>query len=239
MSAAGLVGPDDALREERKHGYEGAREDVLAVVPRSASRVLDLGCSVGALGAAIKDRQEARVVGVELVPDYAREAEGRLDRTITGDLSEVLADPEPLGSFDCIIAADVLEHLVDPWEALSNAVRMLEPGGTAIVSLPNVRYYQTFFALFRGTWPREPSGIFDATHLRWFTRADAVELLEGAGVRVEAVHPQCWGLPGWRNRLVPILSRTRLAPLVQAQYVLVGRKPAADVSGAPGAETRA
>lgn len=219
---------DDSLREHRRHGYEGAREDVLAVVPPSASRVLDLGCSVGALGAAIKARQSANVVGVELVADYAREAEPRLDRTVTGDLVEVLAGAEPLGSFDCIIAADVLEHLVDPWQALGNAVGMLEPGGTVIVSLPNVRYYETFVALIRGSWPRRPSGIFDATHLRWFTRNDAVELLESAGLRVDRVHPQYWGLRGWRNRLVPILARTPLSPLVQAQYVLVGTKPSAD-----------
>lgn len=200
--------------------------DVLAVVPRSASRILDLGCSVGALGAAIKAQQKVHVVGIELVPEYAREAGRRLDRVITGDLAEILSRSGSIGSFDCIIAADVLEHLVDPWLALRRAVQLLEPDGTVIVSLPNVRYYETFVALLRGRWPRRPAGIFDATHLRWFTRADAVDLLTQAGLSVGAVHPQIWGLAGWRDHLVPIVARTPLAPLVQAQYVLVATKPA-------------
>ena len=43
----------------------------------------------------------------------------------------------------------------------------------------NVRYWETFWTLARhGTWPRREAGIFDATHLRWFTLGDAMNLLD-------------------------------------------------------------
>src|SRR3954471_3442215 len=45
--------------------YTGARPEVQALVPRSARRVLDLGCASGALGAGLKARQDVVVVGVE------------------------------------------------------------------------------------------------------------------------------------------------------------------------------
>ena len=54
---------------------------------------------------------------------------------------------------------------------------LLEPGATVIVSLPNVGHWSTYAHLARGTWPRKPEGIFDATHLRWFTLRDAEQLL--------------------------------------------------------------
>jgi 2-polyprenyl-3-methyl-5-hydroxy-6-metoxy-1,4-benzoquinol methylase len=218
----------DSLRDARREAYESARPDVQAVVPMSARRILDLGCATGELGAALRARQGAEVVGVELSSEYAVEARARLDRVELGDVAAVLADPPvDLGRFDCVIAADVLEHLVDPWTALCDAVALLEPGGTAVVSLPNVQYLLVFWRLLRrGSWPREAAGLFDATHLRWFTLRDARALLEGAGLEVLAVSPQYWFPPGWQLRSILALAHTRLAPFLPGQYVLVGRRTA-------------
>jgi SAM-dependent methyltransferase len=209
--------------------YTGARPEVQALVPRSARRILDLGCATGALGAGLRARQGAAVVGVELDPVHAREAEGRLDEVVVGDVEAVLEGDVPLGRFDCIVAADVLEHLRDPWAALTSAVALLEPGGAVVVSLPNVRFFETFWQLgVRGRWPRRDHGIFDATHLRWFTRADAVELLEGAGLRVERVEPLIRVRPGGSrfDRLFGWLARTPLAGFFAFQYVSSGYLPA-------------
>src|SRR5919112_2291688 len=105
---------DDGLRAVRAHAYENPRPDVQELVPQSARRILDLGCASGALGAALKDRQDAEVVGIEYEAAYAEDARRRLDRVITADLAELANDPSvaaDLGTFDCVIAADVLEHL--------------------------------------------------------------------------------------------------------------------------------
>jgi 2-polyprenyl-3-methyl-5-hydroxy-6-metoxy-1,4-benzoquinol methylase len=209
----------------RRGGYESERPEVQALAPREARRILDIGCSAGGLGAALKRRQGAEVVGIELDEDYARDAEAVLDRVLLGDVQEVLAEPpEDIGAFDLVIAADVLEHLVDPWTALRRATDLLEPGGTAIVSLPNVRYLAVFWTLaVRGRWPRHAAGLFDATHLRWFTPKDARDLLEQAGLEVERVEPRYW-VDGWALRLFRTLARTPLAPFLAGQLVLVGRK---------------
>ena len=95
----------------------------------------------------------------------------------------------PHGTYDTLIAADVLEHLKDPWTALRRYAQLLEPHGTAVVSLPNVGHWSTYANLARGTWPRRPEGIFDATHLRWFTLRDARELLLQAGLRPHRRRP--------------------------------------------------
>ena len=52
--------------------YDFVRPEVLALVPESATRVLDVGCGAGRLGEALKARRSAQVVGIEFVPEAAR-----------------------------------------------------------------------------------------------------------------------------------------------------------------------
>ena len=213
------------LRAQRTHGYETERPDVQRHVPVDARSILDLGCSNGALGAALRTRNRATVVGVELLEEYAARARPRLDRVIVADVESFLRDEAPPEApFDCVVCADVLEHLVDPWDALRRATQLVRPGGTVVVSLPNVgRITALLRVLVGGRWPRDPEGPFDATHLRWFTRADAVELLEQAGVRVECVEPRYWA-EGRRLTALRLFDRLGLDRLVAVQYVLSGRR---------------
>ena len=208
-------------RAARAAAYERARPEILQHVPGSVKRVLDLGCATGATGAALKQRQDVEVVGVELQPEYAREAAARLDHVIAGDVETA----EPDGRFDCLIAADILEHLRDPWSALRRYAHQLEPGATVIVSLPNVAHWSTYAQLARGSWPRKPEGIFDATHLRWFTLRDARELLEQAGVRPHTVVRRGWiATRGSRLDVLapPLLRVPVLRTLITFQFVIAG-----------------
>src|SRR6185295_16247560 len=116
------------------------------------------------------------------------EARTRLDEVITGDVES----SDVAGPFDTLIAADVLEHLRDPWTALRRYAALLDPQGTAVISLPNVGHWSTYANLARGTWPRKPEGIFDATHLRWFTLRDAEALLRQAGLHPTHVTRRGW-----------------------------------------------
>lgn len=215
------------LRHRRAGAYENSRPEVQALVPLGARRILDLGCCSGALGAALKARQGAEVVGIELDPGYARDAGARLDQVLAMDVEQVVPEEQGLAGFDCLIAADVLEHLRDPWTALRTLVRALEPGGTAVLSLPNARYWETFVALgLRGTWPRRDEGIFDRSHLRWFTLSDALELMRQAGLHRVVVSPRYRLRPSdWRTeRQGRRFARTPLAPFFVFQYGLAGVK---------------
>lgn len=166
---------------------------------------------------------------MELDPGFAAAARERLDAVVEGDVEAVLAgrDPALAAPFDCVVAADILEHLRDPWTALGRAAARLEPGGRAVVSLPNVRFFETFFELgVRGRWPRRESGIFDRDHLRWFARRDAVELLEQAGLEVRSVRALYRVRPlGSRfdRVLGPVIGRVPgVREFFAFQYLIVG-----------------
>jgi SAM-dependent methyltransferase len=173
------------VADQRELAYQTPRREIAARVPPGTRRLLDVGCASGGLATLLPG---VEVVGIELDEGYAAVAERRCARVIRADAEQLARDGlDGLGRFDCVVAADVLEHLVDPWSALRAYARLLDPGGAAVVSLPNVAHWSTYAALIRGSWPRNPEGIHDATHLRWFTLRDARELVEQAGLDVATV----------------------------------------------------
>ena len=174
----------------RQVSYTSPRPDVFAMVPPMAMSVLDVGCSDGSLGASLRvARDGRRVVGVEGDSAFATQAAGRLDQILQADLNAFdWASAFPDERFDCVVFADVLEHLLDPRAQLAQARACLQTGGCVVVSLPNIRHVSALYSLFvRGTFPRRERGIFDKTHLRWFTIGDAREMISDAGLEIEAV----------------------------------------------------
>ena len=157
-----------------------ARPEVLALVPATARRVLDIGCGAGRLGEALKARQQAEVVGIELDEAAAAAARQRLDEVIVGDIERLDLDFPP-GSFDAIVCGDILEHLREPDRLLRRARGWLAADGRLVASIPNVRHHSVVRSLLEGNWTYESAGLLDRTHLRFFTRREIEKLLFRAG----------------------------------------------------------
>lgn len=166
--------------------FEFARPELLERVPLSAGRVLELGCGVGNLGRALKDRQTCCVFGVELNPAAAEQARQHLDQVFLGDIEQLELPIQP-GSLDSVVCGDVLEHLADPLAVLSRLRSLLRPQGQLLISIPNVRHHSVLGGLLDGNWTYEPAGLLDETHLHFFTRFDVAQLLERAGFEQQAI----------------------------------------------------
>jgi SAM-dependent methyltransferase len=160
--------------------FAAARRDIEALLPPPAGRVLELGCGTGATLAWLKGSgRAATTVGIEIHPAAAEQARTSVDRVICQDFEHAAA-PVDLGRFELILCLDVLEHLVDPWKTVDRLVRdHLAPGGTMLVSVPNVRHHSVLLPLaLKGRWDYTDAGPLDRTHLRFFTHASALQLLE-------------------------------------------------------------
>ena len=107
----------------------------------AGKRVLDAGCGAG-YGAAELARLAKRVVGADIAAEavgFARENYRRAN--LDFEQASCAALPHPDGSFDLVVAFEVIEHL-DNWRGLLIEVRrLLAPGGQFIVSTPNRLYY--------------------------------------------------------------------------------------------------
>lgn len=167
-----------------RHGLAPSHALLLDSVPDGA-RVLDLGCAEGYLARALAERGCA-VVGVEYDARAAEVAREACSAVFVGDVENAAIRRQVDGEFDRILFGDVLEHLRDPAAVLRWAAGLLAPDGRAVVSLPNIAHWSARRQLLRGRFPQEDHGLFDRTHLRFFTRATARELVESAGLVVES-----------------------------------------------------
>ena len=204
--------------------YVGKRNDILSLVPPNAKRVLDVGCSIGTLGLAIKENTGAMVVGIELSQEMAKIADQKLDKVFVGDVEEILAKKKLQGfKFDTIVFADLLEHLRDPWSVLESIVNYLEPQGILIASIPNVRHIDTIFNLvLKGYWPYRDRGIHDRTHLRFFTKRNINELFKNAGLSIDRIDANYRIIerPHRLNRFAKFLAIPGLRNLLTFQYLI-------------------
>lgn len=181
--------PNDSrptIKAKHDDYFEHSRPDVLELIPHSAKRVLELGCGGGKLGASLKKRQQASVVGVEYDPIAAQRAQKCLDEVVVGDIESGEIKFQE-NSFDCVVCADVLEHLRDPESALKLLRSWLKPDGCLVTSLPNVRNHTIIKSLLAGNWTYESAGLLDSDHVRFFTRREIEKLLFRVGFSVETM----------------------------------------------------
>jgi SAM-dependent methyltransferase len=163
--------------------YCEERKDVLPLVPETVGSLLDIGCSRGGFGKALKAGRSCRVVGIEMNRNEGEKARDVLDEVVIGDVLEV----KPGEHFDCVTCLDVLEHFVAS-ERLLERIRndFLKPeGGYLLLSIPNVGHWSVVEDLLAGRWDYLPVGLLCTTHMRFFTLKTIYDLLENNDFVVE------------------------------------------------------
>ncbi|MFH1984927.1 MAG: methyltransferase domain-containing protein [Pseudomonadota bacterium] len=222
-------------------------------------RVLDIGCGSGRHTAAAYELPGCRAVGVDINPEDLEAARGRLRFHDSvgvhgGGLwalaaADSLALPFADGAFDLVICSEVLEHIADHRRALTEAVRVLTPGGLLAVSVPRF-------------WPEALCWRLSATyagtaggHIRIYTHRKLLLLLGETGVTpfarhwAHALHSPYWWLKclvgphrencapvklyhrllTWDMMKKPAITRWTerlLNPVMGKSLVVYGRKPA-------------
>ncbi len=192
-------------------------------------RVLDVGCGEGSWASDLRAKGFSALVGIERDLVSAEAARTRYDNVHCGSVEDAtLAD---LGGkpFDLVIFGDVLEHLVDPWAALRQARGWVRDGGSAAISVPNLRHVRVLQQLvLHGEFAYEERGIMDRTHLRWFTRRSLDRTLIESG----------WRPQRWRGRVSPRLQPVnerfgrRFEPFFAAQNYVCAVKAMPPVTAA-------
>ena len=201
--------------------YTGDRSWFLEWIGVSdAKTVLDIGCGAGRAGEWYRRRGASRVVGVEVEPHSAALAAAIYDEVHVEPIETALDRID--GTFDVILCADVLEHLVDPWSVVRRLRERATPQTVLVVSIPNVRYVGALWriAFGRRGFDYEERGIFDQTHLRWFTRANIAAMLTDGGWE-----PERWAGPvrSFGARVLSKLTARRAQEWIAYQWYVTAR----------------
>lgn len=199
--------------------YGSIRLDLVAWLPRPLGAVLDIGCGEAATAAPLRAAGAKSITGIEVVPEAAEIARGRLDAVLVGPVETQIEHLS--GPFDTIVAWDVLEHLVDPYSLLRRLRDVATPGAHVQISVPNARHVSLMRDLvLKGTFGYADWGHRDRTHLRWFTRRDVLRMLtENGWDPIGTSHPRLV-----RSAALDRLTHGRSTEFLVGQWYALGRR---------------
>ncbi|MFO0667283.1 MAG: class I SAM-dependent methyltransferase [Polyangiaceae bacterium] len=149
------------------------------------ARILDVGCGAGAnIRALRKDpsTKDVFILGVEPNEKASKLAAEVCDEVFNGTTDAWLAT-NPSAEFDAVVMSDVLEHIPDPLQFLRSLAAY--PGvknARFIVSVPNYAVWYNRMNTLAGRFKYAWSGLYDRTHVRFFTRESVQELMKHAGL---------------------------------------------------------
>ena len=199
---------------------EGAHETVEDILrDEKRGRLLDVPAGHGAL--AVRLQQVGyEVYGCDLYPQIfdAKEIEikaGNLDATL----------PYDDASFECVVCIEGLEHIENPANAIREFARLLKPGGTLVVSVPNIMnieerlkwlftgytsHFKPLSPQFLDTISRDYGGMEEvALHVNAISYSEVRYLLERSGFELKSVHVDQKKKNTWL--FLPIVALIRLA----------------------------
>lgn len=151
----------------KKNSFSSTQREILKIVGENKV-VLEIGPSTGYMTKAFMDNGctvdvvEINKEAVAKIPKSAR-------KIINMSIEDVSVDSLS-GSYDFIILADVLEHLVNPSEVLKNLLKIATTETKLLISVPNIASWVMRKKLFfKGDFKYQESGLLDKTHLHFYT----------------------------------------------------------------------
>jgi 2-polyprenyl-3-methyl-5-hydroxy-6-metoxy-1,4-benzoquinol methylase len=202
------------------------------------SPVLDVGAAQGMLGHLVAG-DGLTLDAIEANPEWADMARPHYRNVWASYVEDAPLEP---GTYKLVVCGDVLEHTPDPRGVLKRLRDAATDDAKFIISLPNVAHLAIRMMLLFGRFPKMERGILDKTHLQFFTKDTALDLLRQAGLRAERV--TCTGVPLdelWKNGegrgLYKVMTKAQHAALAVAPrlfgfqwIILASRDPAGTAS---------
>ncbi len=186
---------------------------IVCQLVRRQKTILDVGCNTGYIGQFLIQNKHCICDGIDIDHKLLTKAkEAGYRQTFTLDLAQTHFQLPK--RYDVILFIDILEHLPNPYLVLEKITREnLKEDGEMIICLPNIARLELRLGHLLGKFDYGQSGIMHPDHLRFFTRATALQMIRKAGLKVKKILPT--GL-GARLNFLPTLTAF--------QFILICRK---------------
>lgn len=156
-------------------GCEDLKDDI---------RVLEVGCDCGGTLFSIKKLyKDTSLYGTDINEGSLKFA-AEFAQVKVNNIEDQNLDFEK-HDFDIIIFGDVLEHLRDPFAAISYCKKLLKKGGRIITSIPNLMNIDVMRQLLNGDFTYTEIGLLDKTHIHMFTYNEIIRMFTKAGYELE------------------------------------------------------
>jgi len=176
---------------ERRHRYDydvdpsgdSAPARVCRMVGKGR-RVLEVGAGPGSLTRMLRAHGN-HVTAVERDEAALPELRKHCEQLVVANLDDPAWPSLVAGqTFDAVVAADVLEHLVDPWSTVARMGSLVAEGGEVIASVPHAAHASVLASLLEEDLEYRDWGLLDRGHIRFFGMRNVQALFEGAGMKI-------------------------------------------------------
>lgn len=160
-------------------------ERILQLMKPIAGKVLDIGCFDGTIAGKLIEQGDKEVYGMDRMASALELAKTRGVKTIHADIDEENTDFED-GFFDAALATGVLDSLFDPDGVVEELHRVIKPGGTLLVTLPNLACLsnRTLMLFGKPPWQVQSGARTGLGTIRYFTMSTITDMLERRGFKV-------------------------------------------------------
>jgi SAM-dependent methyltransferase len=233
------AGQDRRLNLIGEHGLPGGQP---------VERILVDGCGVGMYVRALRPYAQ-QVAGIDIEMEHLAIARANAADANAADaaIAQALCERLPYAddTFDLVLSHEVLEHVTDDRLAAAEMVRVLKPGGRAVIFVPNRLYpFETHGHYWRGVYHFGNTPLINylpdplrnrlAPHVRAYTAGGLLDLFVGQPVRVAAFTQIFPGYDNivarrpavgrWLRRVTYALEQTPLTRLALSHFLVVTKE---------------
>jgi len=180
------------------------------IIEDKPGNVLDIGCSTGDISSFLVAKR-IKVFGLDFVFDKLLKARRKRLDIIMGDISKGL--PIKNDTLDCVLAGEIIEHVIDTDYFLDEIRRILKKNGSLVISTPNLANLENRLRLLIGRYPifvDYKSG--GDNHVRVYTGRALIRQLKERGYKIEK----------YTGSFVPPLSYSHLRETTSRLMTVLG-----------------
>lgn len=164
-----MIAEHDYSRPQLQADQSNTLSKIIKHIPQTTQTLLDVGCATGELGHYLQQHTQIIADAIEAHPQAQQQAATHYRTLYLLDLDQDGFQNDLDHTYDTIILADVLEHLLHPQKVLEALLTKLNPQGKILISLPNVGHNSVIIQLLNAQFHYTGHGLLDHTHLRFFS----------------------------------------------------------------------
>jgi ubiquinone/menaquinone biosynthesis C-methylase UbiE len=196
----------DTIRSSPSNSSQWAKAMVRWGWITSSSKVLDIGCGTGRYSLEISQSCGAEMVGLDYSGGMLSEANAKFrGMWLRGDASSLPVEP---GTFDAAIMMLVLQHVDDEVMAISEAWRILKPGGRLVIAtVSHARIKRHIMRHFPGLVAIDLARFMPVPELKWHIRNIGFGCVQSHVVKGEPIAQAVDSvIERFRNRYISTLA---------------------------------
>ncbi len=162
------------------------RKDVINAILKNKIKpqnILELGGGGGFTSGYLCKKYNCKATNIDIsIPENRSSKVNHIQLDISTQKIKSSVEKE---KFNLVLALDVVEHIVNTQKLMNSILEICSKGTYIFLSMPNIKNLRVPYEIYiKNTFPKKEQGIFDHTHLRWFTKNDINNLLKNNGFKL-------------------------------------------------------